>query len=236
MLVSMALLSMVVLSASSAFGFFAQRWDGQLGKFGWTLENARDLMLTQEVLDTLMPYVVYDTDDKPVIYFEGNRNGFVAVSAKSVFFGAGHSVIRFSVRQNFDLSFDVIYEEAPMVGDVMRSVGQSIDFSAPLVLFSSIRSPKFEYYGWPSEEAKRGVDGVSTPFPPRWLADYNALQIGLTPIKIRLTFEGNDSYPYEILAAVTTEVPGLISRYTGSNQRRVNAKGENVTIENDCGC
>ena len=110
-LVAMVLLSMIVLIGSSAYGIFAQRWDGQLGKFDVAMQNTRDLMLVQEVLDSLMPYVVYREDETPVVYFEGNRNGFVAVSSRSVFSGQLPAVVRFSVVQNEDLRFDVRYEE-----------------------------------------------------------------------------------------------------------------------------
>lgn len=236
MLVSMALLAMVVLSASSAFSFFAQRWDGQLGKFDDAMRHARDLMLIQEVLDSLVPYVVYEKTEQPVIYFEGNRNGFVAVSEKSVFGGIGHSVVRFSVSQTFDFDFDVLYEEAPMAKDVLRTTMQPINFLSPLVLFEGVRSPSFEYYGWSSREQRNGVDGVSLPATPTWLSDYNALDIGFSPVKVRLVFEDKKGHPYEILASVSDETPGLVAKYQGTRRRQLNDHGEMVNNENGCDC
>ena len=236
MLVSMALLSMVVLSASSAFSFFAQRWDGQLGRFDDAMVHARDFMLIQEVLDSLTPYVVYEKDEQPVIYFEGNRNGFVAVSEKSVFGGMGHSVVRFSVRQAFDLNFDVLYEEAPMVKDVLRTTMQPINFSLPLVLFDAVRNPSFKYYGWSSIELKNGVDGVSLPASPSWLSDYNALDIGFSPVKVRLVFEDKNGHPHEISASVSKESAGLIAKYTGARRRQLDELGEVISVEDGCDC
>ena len=120
LLISMALLSMIVLVGASAFGLFSQRWDGQLGDFNADVVNTRNRMLVQEVLDHLVPYVALDTKGRPVMYFEGNRNGFVAVSSRSLFSSDTVAVVRFSVRQNTDLTYDVIYEEWPMRSDVLR--------------------------------------------------------------------------------------------------------------------
>ena len=88
LLITMALLSMIILIGSSAFGLFAQRWDGRLGQFDSTMRSAQNIMLVQDVLTSLIPYVAYNRDGKPVIYFEGNRNGFVAVSSRSIFHGS----------------------------------------------------------------------------------------------------------------------------------------------------
>ena len=67
MLITMSILSMVVLAGSSAFGFFAQQWDGHLGKFDQSMSSSRNIMLVQEVLDNLMPYMAYDSKDQPSV-------------------------------------------------------------------------------------------------------------------------------------------------------------------------
>ena len=148
LLITMALLSMIILIGSSAFGMFGQRWDGRLGQFDATMRSTQNIMLVQDVLSSLMPYVAYNRDGKPIIYFEGNRNGFVAVSSKSIFSDNDFAVVRFSVRQNVELDYDVLYEESPMVDDVLVSLNQPLEFSRPMVLFESVSDPLFQYYGW----------------------------------------------------------------------------------------
>ena len=144
----MSLLSMIILIGASAFGLFSQRWDGQLGFFNATLKRSRDQILVQEVLDSLVPYMAYDADEKPIIYFEGNRNGFVAVSGKSIFSSGNFAVIRFAVSQNPDLTFDITYEEWPMEDDVLRLTSQPVTFYPPITLFESVDNPAFGYFGW----------------------------------------------------------------------------------------
>ena len=77
MLVTMVLLSFIVLVGSSAYGMFAQKWSGEMGNFDKTVQGVRDLMLVQEVLDTMIPYVVSGSDNRPGIFFEGNQTGIV---------------------------------------------------------------------------------------------------------------------------------------------------------------
>jgi len=235
MLITMVLLSSVVLIGSSAFGFFAQRWDGQLGKFDSTMQNVRDLLLVHEVLDSLVPYVAYDKGEVPVIYFEGNRNGFIGVSSRSVLEGDGFSVVRFSIAQNSDFSFDVLYEEWPMKDDILRSAQQEIPFSLPLRLFNSVDSPKFEYFGWASSEEKYGVEGIMPAGEAKWLADYNALNKSFPPLKARLVFEKNGQV-HVISAVLAAAKAGLVSRYSGSRGRLRNERGEPVEPAPECWC
>lgn len=235
MLVTMVLLSMIVLIGSSAYGIFAQRWDGQLGKFDVAMQNTRDLMLVQEVLDSLMPYVVYREDETPVVYFEGNRNGFVAVSSRSVFSGQVPAVVRFSVVQNEDLRFDVRYEEWAMDDDVLRMATQSIDFSEPLTLFRDIENPIFGYLGWSSSEERFGVEGVAIAKAPQWLSSYDAVKLPFAPLKARLSFKFED-FPYQISSALTASRAGLLSSYSGSRRRLRNDAGDPVEPLGECFC
>ena len=48
MLVSMVLLSMVLLIASSAYSMFSERWNGRLGHFNQSVAQAKNLILVQD--------------------------------------------------------------------------------------------------------------------------------------------------------------------------------------------
>ena len=242
LLVSMALLSMVVLAGSSAFGLFSQRWDGQLGKFDATMRNAKNLMLVQNVLDGLVPYVVYSSEGRPKLYFEGNRNGFVSVSSESLYSYGDLAVVRFSVKQNDDMSFDVLYEEWPMEHDILVSLSQEISFSSPLVLFSSVDDPLFEYYGWADFDVRRKENDGEQAIPPTWSQNYNAVKAGLSPLRARLVFSSNKG-GYQISSVLMSQLPGLLSRYkfrpsnnSGRAGGSANYETENGVPLDDCEC
>jgi len=242
LLVSMALLSMVILVGSSAFGLFSQRWDGQLGVFDRTMRQAKSLMLVQDVLNGLIPYVVYSRDGRPVIYFEGNRNGFVGVSSKSLYSHGDFAVVRFSVKQNENLSFDVLYEEWPMEHDLLVSLSQEMSFSRPLVLFRSVDNPQFEYYGLKSQALRGSDSDLEVVAPPTWTPDYNAIGVGHAPFRTRLIFDTKEG-TYQISSVLASELPGLLSRYkfrssNGSvtSQSSEDRSPKNVVPVDDCDC
>lgn len=212
MLVSMSLLALVILVGSSGFALFSERWDGRLGKFERTMADARNLMLVQDAIASLVPYVAMDRAKRPNYYFEGNRNGFVAVSSNSVA-APGHSaVVRLSVVQDEDLTFSATYEEWPMVRNVLTDTYQQIPFLEPLILFRQIQAPRFEYLGWESVSDRYGADDLAPKLPPKWLPEFNALEASDVPVKVSLRFV-TDSGPIALIAEVATPTPGLLEQY-----------------------
>jgi prepilin-type N-terminal cleavage/methylation domain-containing protein len=218
MLVTMSILAMVVLAGSSAFGFFAQRWDGSMGNFDRSMTNSKNLMLVQEVLDNLIPYMAYDSKNRPTVYFEGNRNGFVAVSSRSLYRQNRMAVVRFSVKQNLDLTYNVLFEEWPMEDDVLIYAKTEVPFLSPLVLFHSVASADFQYFGWSDRLSKTGNGGDKLPQAPSWHKDLNAVASMVAPLKVRLEFNIEDN-PYVLMSSLAEQPSNLISKYSGARAR-----------------
>jgi prepilin-type N-terminal cleavage/methylation domain-containing protein len=215
LLVTMSLLAMVILIGSTAIGLFGDRWQGQLGNFDSRMRKAQSIMLVQDVLASLIPYIAYGPDGKPFVYFEGNRNGFVAVSSMSLYSHGDFAVVRFSVKQNLDLTYNVLYEEWPMKDNVLVSTHQKLKFSQPLILFKSVKNPQFDYLGWANVESRTsGADENKRP-SPRWSSTYNGLVAWFSPIKVRFGFVSSGG-KYSIISALASERPGLLSRYKAS--------------------
>ena len=238
LLVTMALLSMVVLIGSSAYGLFAQRWDGQLGSFENTMNHTRDTMLVQESLGNLIPFMAYGAEGQATIYFEGNRNGFVAVSSQSVFVANVFSVVRFSVKQNTDLTYDVWYEEWPMVEDTLQTVRQSIPFYPPVILFKSISDPEFGYFGWVDIQAKLGNGSGLGPQKPEWMGTLNSVASSVAPRKTRLRFK-NASGSYELISEFADVPARFLNRYRGGRTPksiRGEEQGEGESVDTSCYC
>jgi len=224
LLITTTLLSILIFLGATALGLFAKKWDGQLGDFDLRMQQTKNSLLVREVLESLIPYVAYDQSESPAIYFEGNRNGFVGVSSKSIYKPNYFSVVRFSLVQDPDLTYRIMYEEWPMVDDVLRDTKQTLVFSDPLVLFEAVENPKFDYFGWPSMSAKLTPDDLIIRSLPSWLPNYNSLAIGLPPIRARLRFT-IDNQSYQISALLAVDKPGLLAGYSGSYMR-VRRQGE----------
>ncbi len=209
-LVTMSLLSMIVLVGSYAINVFGQRWDGRLGTFEETFIEVRNMMLVQEVLDCLVPYIAFNEEGQPFTYFEGNRNGFVAVSTQSLLSDDDFAVVRLSVEENEDRTFDVVYEEWPMDTHLLVSIGEPLSFSPPLVLFRSISDPIFEYYGW--ADVRDRPSDTKLGNLKKWQENYDGVKALFAPEKARLSFESSGG-TITILSFLAAPPRGLLSRY-----------------------
>lgn len=219
LMVSLVLLSMVILIGSSAFSMFSARWDGRLGKFNQSVNQARNMILVEEALSSIIPYVTFDDSDNPQLYFEGNRNGFVAVTLRPVFSPGQAAVIRFQAIQQADLTFKLSYQEWPMAEGVLVNSQQEIPFNTPLVLFSNLQQVNFSYYGWRSLKDRDWTPDSqnSNRRSKSWSNNYNSLNIGLQPEKIAVEFQSSHA-KQSITAELIAQPKNLLSQYSNDVQ------------------
>lgn len=219
MLVSMVLLSMILLVASSAYSMFSDRWNGRLGKFNKTLQHTKQLILVQESLKSIVSYVVVNDKNQPKLFFEGNRNGFVAVSLSSIFEPDKAVIMRLQAIQNPDFSYRLEYQEALMSEQLLTHSNQNIVFGSPVILFDQLPSIEFEYLGWPAAEIKRRfIDNPSSTLDQlAWNNSYNGLITNLQPEQVRITFfaQGHD---YALQVKLNDLTPGVLNDYTNIDQ------------------
>ena len=215
MLVSMVLLSMVLLIASSAYSMFSDRWSGRLGHFNKTVVQAKQLILVQEALKSIVSYAVTNDKEQAKFYFEGNRNGFVAVTLRSVFSPESAAVMRLQVTQNDDFTYNLSYQESAMTDQLLITAKQSLNFSKPIILFDNLTEIDFQYFGWPSTQDKYWTidSAIPRPEPPIWFNEYNSLALNLQPEKITVTFTTEQGY-YSLQTKLTSSVPGVLTSYT----------------------
>lgn len=215
MLVSMVLLSMVLLIASNAYSMFSERWNGRLGHFNQSVKNAKQLILVQESLKGIISYVVTNEKNQPRMYFEGNRNGFVAVTLLSLFTPEVPAVMRLQIIQNDDFTFTLIYQEATMSDRLLTKAQQPLAFSEPIVLFDNLSEVNFQYFGWPTLESKYWQADSSKGSRPMqaWFDEYNSLERSLQPEQVKITFT-TAQRSYVLQARLSDSVPNALSSYS----------------------
>ncbi|OKY24658.1 prepilin-type N-terminal cleavage/methylation domain-containing protein [Thalassotalea sp. PP2-459] len=218
MLVSMTLLSMVMLIATNAYSLFSDRWNGRLGHFNQTLATTKNLLLVQESLQSITGYVVTDNKQSAKYYFEGNRNGFVAVTLRSMFKPDFAAVVRLKFEQNDDFTFRLIYQESPMNQQMLVQVTQQLEFEHSVVLFDRVKNAEFLYFGWSSLENKNWTPDLTSMQPPQkeWLSDYNSLEKLVFPEQVSVTFtvEGKQ---YSIQSRLNRPIPAVLSNYVNQD-------------------
>ena len=122
-------------------------------------------------------------------YFEGNINGFVAVASESISQAGIPAVMRLSLVQNSDQTFDLIYEEAPMRNGVITRLTSQINFYEPVILFSGLVNPKFSYFGPEPRKEERG--GLDVGQRDVWSQTYNSAVTARHPKRVRLQWTRN---------------------------------------------
>lgn len=215
MLVSMVLLSMVLLIASNAYSLFSDRWNGRLGHFNRSVVQAKQLILVQEALKSIVSYVVTNDKKQAKLYFEGNQNGFVAVTLRSLFSPESAVVMRLQVTQNPDFTYTLSYQESAMIDQLLISAKQPLNFGEPIVLFDDLTAINFQYFGWLTTQSKYWtIDSVMPqPEPPIWFNEYNSLVTNLQPEQIKVTFTSKQG-DFSLQAKLTNAVPGVLNSYT----------------------
>ena len=189
MLVSMTLLTMLLLLTTSAYSLFNERWDGKLGNYNKSLYATKNLLIIHEILSSVISYVVVDDEDNPAYYFDGNLNGFVAVSNTSMSMPGSASIIRLQVNQNADFTFNISYQEAVMNSFLLLKHDQKVTFDEPIYLFENLKQAKVEYYGWPTRRDKFFDASLNskTRKPKGWFNEYNSIALGVHPEQIKIT-------------------------------------------------
>ena len=148
------------------------------------MTNSKNLMLVQEVLDNLIPYAWRTTlkigrQSTSKVIEMGLLRFLVVLCTDRIM-----AVVRFSVIQNLDLSYDVLYEEWPMEDDVLIYARTVVPFLPPLVLFHSVATADFQYFGWKDRVSKAGNGGDQLPQAPSWHKELNAVASTVAPVKV----------------------------------------------------
>ncbi|SEK47125.1 prepilin-type N-terminal cleavage/methylation domain-containing protein [Colwellia chukchiensis] len=215
MLVAMVLLSMVLLIASSAYALFSERWDGRLGHFNRSVKQAKQLILVQEALKSVVSYVVTDDNKRAKLYFEGNRNGFVGVTLRSLFSPEVAAVVRVQIIQKADFSYQLIYQESAMTTQLLTQAKQALTFTDAVVLYDNLTAVEFQYYGWPSLRDKhwQADSAISARQAKAWFSNYNSLERNVQPEQIKITFS-TEQGDFTLLVPLSDSVPNSLARYT----------------------
>lgn len=214
MLVAMMVLSMVVLVASNAYSIFSHKWQGRLGHFNETAMQYRMETIVDSVLSKITAYVVFNSQHLPRLYFEGNKNGFVAVSLSSIFSSSVPAVIRLRTEQNNNFGYDLWYDEWPMQDGLLYKTTQDVKYTRSVLLLKDARRIDFNYYGWPSLADKQwDPESQQEQRPEGWSDEFNALERHVQPEKVRVDVV-TESGTHSVLIRLLDSLPSLLGRYS----------------------
>ncbi|MBD1580976.1 prepilin-type N-terminal cleavage/methylation domain-containing protein [Pseudoalteromonas sp. S16_S37] len=184
LLISIALLSLVMVTGTFAYFQFASRWDKELGDFQQQAQTAKSIVQLEQVLKGIIPYVIRDEQGKPTFLFIGSDSRLMAVTNNGLN-TAGPEVFRLAVQQHAGQS-RLVYQSASLENIVLTSTEQSIDFTNKKILLDDFRYLEFNYFGWENLTLKaKRVPGTSA----QWFSDYKAKEREISPEYITLKID-----------------------------------------------
>ena len=189
-LIALTIFMGLMFTANYSYSLYSQYWHGRLGSFDQTLFYYRGLLQVKESIDSSIPYVVDGGELGQTFYFLGRADGFTLVSAAPIFAKTANdaAVVRIFSEKNAE-GHQLVYEEAPLTQNLLKSLDQQLDFKYRTVLMVTKQKVKFDYFGWRHMEHKKNPSGKPDNFP-LWSQQYDAAKTRVQPRKVRITLDG----------------------------------------------
>jgi hypothetical protein len=186
-MVAIAIFGLVVGIASYGYSLFSRQWDGWRGGFDRTEARFQRLDLVTTALKDSIPWIVRDDAGEPGFYFLGRDEGLTLVTGSAVFSPQTPAVIRLFREPAGNGRWNLVYEEAPLAGVLLRAASQTLPFSHRMVVTHDLPRPTFLYFGWESLETRtRAQDAPELKLEPRWYTDYDGLKRHQNPQRIAI--------------------------------------------------
>ena len=189
LLISMSLLATIMLLGNWSFSLFINKWEGRLGNFSANISQAKDYILLNDVINSIVPFV-YLKNGRGVYYFEGNASEFSGVTLASIFNPKSAVAFRIQKQKNQDGSYYLLYQESKL--EVLAEPSE-INYTHEKVLIESAQNMQFSYLGWQTAIEKINSEDIeltnSSTNGPMWTQAYNSQASSLMPISIKLVWD-----------------------------------------------
>jgi len=191
LMVAIAIFGLVVGIATYGYSLFSKQWDGWRGGFDRTEARFQRLDLVATALQDSIPWVVRDAAGEPGFYFLGRDEGLTLVTGSPVFSPHTSAVIRLFREPAGNDRWNLVYEEAPLAGVLLRAANQTLPFRHRMVVTHDLPQPTFLYFGWESLEARlRAEDAPAGASVPRWYTEFDGLKRRQNPQRIAIELGG----------------------------------------------
>lgn len=198
-LLTMAILSMIMLTATYAYNFITQNWKRNQALYEKALLDYKSTTLAFRAVSDTQPKIVkgeqapslQENRSRTGFYFLGRDNGFTAYTNTAAQNPAYPAVYRLFREQDANGKFSLIYEEA-MLNDVLLTYSEQIlPFSFRVTVASDLNALNFEYYGWRSANARMSADPETGDemLSPEWFTEYDGMQRVQHPLVMQVQID-----------------------------------------------
>jgi prepilin-type N-terminal cleavage/methylation domain-containing protein len=193
LLISMTVMSLVIALGTYAFSLFAKDWDGRSWAADRSIADYQRLDLVISAIRGALPWAVRDQTGAIGFYFLGRDEGVTFVTENAVFSDDGPALVRIFREAAGRQRWKLVYEEAPLSRESLRSADQVVPFKYRLIVFTAAQEIRFEFLGWDEQNARVADDSQGSVIPPRWWEEFDGLKRFHHPLKLRLVIDGHAS-------------------------------------------
>lgn len=191
LLISMTVMSMVIALGTYAFSLFTKDWDGRSWSADRSVADFQRLDLVIAAVKGAFPWAVRDQKGAIGFYFLGRDEGVTFVTESPVFSDDGPALVRI-FRESVDRQqWQLVYEEAPLATESLRSADQVVPFKHRLLVFSAAQEIRFEFLGWDEQNRRLADDLQGSVIPPQWWDEFDGLKRFHHPVKLRMVVDGH---------------------------------------------
>ena len=195
-LLTMAILSLVMLTATYAYNYITQNWQRN--------QQHYDTGMQQYYATSLVYRAVTDTQAKIVrsepvnnqrvqamnigFYFLGRDEGFTAYTNTAVQDPSYPAVYRLFRERDDNGNWQLVYEESLLNNTLLSFADQQLPFNFRLVVASELRKLEFEYYAWPDFATRLAgyAETSENLSEPQWFTDFDGLTRMQHPLTIQI--------------------------------------------------
>lgn len=200
----MAILALVIGLSTFAFSLYSRHWDGLRSEFERKSGQMQRIELVARTLRDALPWVVRDEAGRPGFYFLGREEGVTFVTASPIYSADGPAVIRLFRERQDDGAWRLVYEEAPLVGMVLRDSSQTLPFKHRMVVVERVSLIAFKYLGWTTWQQSLGDDLGGQLAAPQWWSEFDGLVRQQQPLRLAFSLgEFEAIFPMPDRATVT---------------------------------
>lgn len=190
LLISMTLLSMVMLLGSWSFSTFTNKWEGRLGYFSKHVSQTKDLILLNDVLMSIIPYV-YNVNKNPRYYFSLSNTELKAVTKNSIFHPGKPVAFRLYIDELENGSKFLTYQESVLT--VLDQYSE-LNYTHEKILIAEADAISFRVFAWSNIKDKiRSEDPLNSMSnkKPSWSNNYQSKVSNLMPITVQISWDEN---------------------------------------------
>ena len=188
LLIALAIFGMVMGVATYGYSLFTRHWEGRLGRFQQAQDQFQRLDLVIASLENTLPYIVRDAGGIGGFYFLGREEGLTLVTMSPIYTPGELAVIRVFRERSASGRWNLLYEEAPLVGVQLRLASQTLPFKHRMVVLRDLPDLQFGYFGWESLDQRLAASNEpELGLAPKWMTETDGLVARSHPQRIRIT-------------------------------------------------